>query len=258
MDVSTDRGALPILPHRAYRRPVPVDRTTLVASLVLIGAVEALIVAFRGDLADLFTRSAAALLPGGERATGRPFMGIRIHPLGIDVQPLDYRALLVWFVAAIAGIVLLARMRRIGAPARYMGVYNLLLIAASAAYILFAGRLGYGGESFSDLYLRTAVVIWIVIPVFVGAVTLTLPFTVAERAAVLAATLAYNVVFSAVRYALFAWLLSWTGAVVMAGLYLFFGPLLDFVYVVGVFSVFLVPLSKRLGREGPQDVWTWL
>ena len=258
MDVPAERGALPILPHRAYRRPRLIGRPTIAASLALTAAMETLVVIFRGDLADLFGRAAAALLPGGHRVPSRPLMGVPIRPLEIDLQPLDYRALLVWFVGSVIGVALLAKVRRIGTPARYMGIYNLLLIAVTAGYILFAGRIGYGAETFSDLYLRTAVIIWLVIPVFVGAVSLFLPFTVAERALILLVTFAYNVAFSAVRYALFAWLLSWTGAVAMPALFLFFGPLLDFVYVVGVFSMFLVPLSKRLGREGPQDVWTWL
>jgi hypothetical protein len=224
----------------------------------MIAAGEALAGVFLGELADLYTRASAYLLPGGTRSAARPFLAIQIRPLQIEVQPLDYRALLVWFLASIAAAGVLAGTKRIGAPARYMAIYNLAMVAFSAAYMLFAGELGYGAEAFSELYLRTAVVIWLVIPVFVGAVSLFLPFTMPERLLLVGASFAYNLVFSAVRYALFAWILSWSGAVTMASLYLFFGPLLDFVYMVGVFSMFLVPLSRRLDREGPQDAWTWL
>ena len=258
MDISVDRAALPILPHRAYRRPRAITTRSVAASLALAAAVEALVVAFLGDLAAVFTRVSAELLPGGARSAARPFLGIDLRPLEIELQPLDYRALLVWFLASAAAAAVLAEVKRIGAPARYMAIYNLVMFAVSATYMLFTGELGYGAESFSDLYIRSAVVIWLVIPVFVGAISLFLPFTILERGLLVGASLAYNLVFSAVRYALFAWILSWSGAVTMASLYLFFGPLLDFVYVVGVFSVFLVPMSKRLGREGSQDVWTWL
>jgi len=258
VDVSVDRRALPILPHRAYRRPRALTAGSVATSVALIAAGEFLVVVFLGRLADHYTRASAFLLPGGTRSSPRPFLGIQLRPLQIQIQPLDYRALLVWFLASVAIAGVLTGTHRIGAPGRYMVIYNLAMIAVSAAYMLFAGELGYGAEAFSELYLRSAVVIWLVIPVFLGGVSLFLPFTMLERVLLVGASFAYNVVFSAVRYALFAWILSWSGAVTMASLYLFFGPLLDFVYMVGVFSMFLVPLSRRLDREGPQDAWTWL
>jgi hypothetical protein len=78
---------------------------------------------------------------------------------------------------------------------------------------------------------------------------LTLPFSVLERTVLMVLTLGYDIVFSAIRYAVFAWLLTGVGAVVMANLYLFLGPLLDFVYLVGIFALFLPRLGRRLGRE---------
>jgi len=120
---------------------------------------------------------------------------------------------------------------------------------ASAVYLTFAGRLGYDAAEFSNLYLRTVVVVWLITPLFIAGLSLMLPFSALERAALMVLTLAYDVVFCAVRYALFAWLLTEVGAVVMANLYLFLGPLLDFVYLVGIFALFLPRLGRRLGRE---------
>jgi hypothetical protein len=62
-------------------------------------------------------------------------------------------------------------------------------------------------------------------------------------------SLVYDMVFSAVRYALFIWLLVRLGAVVMATLYLFLGPLLDVIYLVGIFAVFVLRLTRRIGER---------
>lgn len=258
MNASTDWRALAILPHRAYRRPARQSPAGLGITILIIVAAEALIVTFLGDLARAFSHIASALLPGGETLSASRFFGIRLEPLDITIKQLDYRALLAWVLGGAAGLAVLWAWRSLAAPARFMIGYNIVLTSASAAYLLFAGQLGYDALDFSELYLRTAIVVWLILPVLIGGLALSLPFSLRERALIIATCLLYNFVFSAVRYAAFGWALATAGGVVMANLYLFLGPLLDFVYVVGVISVFLPPLSRRMDREGPQELWTWL
>ena len=139
--------------------------------------------------------------------------------------------------------------RWLSMPVRYLVVYNLLIIAASASYLLFFGQPGYDARDFSQLYLRTVVTIWLVTPAFLGVMSMTLPFHPLEQVGLVTVSLVYDMVFSAVRYALFVWLLVRLGAVVMATLYLFLGPLLDVIYLVGIFAAFVLRLTRRIDER---------
>jgi len=88
-----------------------------------------------------------------------------------------------------------------------------------------------------------------VMPAFMGVLSLTLPFSPLEQAGLVLLSLAYDILFSAVRYALFVWLLVHLGAVVMANLYLFLGPLLDIIYLVGIFAMFVIRLRRRTTEQ---------
>ena len=44
----------------------------------------------------------------------------------------------------------------------------------------------------------------------------------------------------------------------MATLYLVFGPLLDFVYVMGVFALTLFIATRRLENGRGEQVWRWM
>ncbi len=245
---------LDIAPHRAYRRLPVLGPASVALSLFLVLALEVLLVRYLAPLVRVFglatfelvhfVRTPASL--GSDE-----FLGVPLFPVVFGtIPPLGYGTVLLWLAGSVAGIVLLGRLRRVvGAPLRYLVVYNLLLVAASACYLLFAGHLGYDAEEFSRLYLRTVVTIWLVTPAFMGLLSLTLPFSPLERVGLVTLTLVYDIIFSAVRYAVFVWLLQNLGAVVMANLYLFLGPLLDVIYFVGIFGLFVLSAARRIRRR---------
>jgi hypothetical protein len=241
-------------PHRAYRR-LPVLRPASIAlSLFLVAGLEALLVVYLAPVVRVFGLTTFELVRyvGTPAAMGRDeFLGVPLFPLVFGtIPPLGYGAVLLWLAGSLAAVVGLGRLRRVVvAPLRYLLVYNLLLLAASAFYLLFAGHLGYDAEEFSRLYLRSVVTIWLVTPVFMGLLSLTLPFSPLERVGLVGLTVVYDMIFSAVRYAVFVWLLRNLGAVVMANLYLFLGPLLDVIYFVGIFGVFVLSVAHRMERR---------
>ncbi|MGH2778792.1 MAG: hypothetical protein ACRDJB_09090, partial [Actinomycetota bacterium] len=91
----------------------------------------------------------------------------------------------------------------------------------------------------------------------VGLLGLTMPFRSWERLGLVVLCWTSIFALSAVRYALFVWALTQFGSVLMPSLYLFLGPVLDFVYLMSIFSLFLVPLGRRLDR-GERNSWAWL
>ncbi len=246
-------------PHRAYRRLSVLTPTTVGLSVLLMVGLECGLLLFLPEVVRVFGFATFAMVRfvGTAAWLGNDeFLGVPLFPIVFgSIPPADYQSLLAWLGGSVAGILALRRAQRVVAPLRFLLVYNLLLMAASALYLLFAGHLGYDAEEFSRLYLRTVVIIWLVTPVFMAALSLTLPFSPLDRVGLIVLTLLYDVTFSAVRYALFVWLLTRLGAVVMANLYLFLGPLLDVVYFVGIFALFVLRLTRRLGRNPEFQAW---
>jgi hypothetical protein len=244
---------LDLAPPRAYRRLSRLAPIHVISTVALVVSLEVALVWHLPRVVEAFALTTVALVRFTRTAVALgtdEFMGVPLSPLVFEsIRPLSYQVLLLWIGGCAAGIVLLTRRRWFLMPVRYLIVYNLLLITASAYYLLFFGRPGYDAADFSQLYLRTVVTIWLVTPAFMGLMSLTLPFSTLEQIGLVVLSLAYDMVFSAVRYALFVWLLVNLGAVVMANLYLFLGPLLDVIYLVGIFAVFVLRLIRRTSER---------
>jgi hypothetical protein len=82
------------------------------------------------------------------------------------------------------------------------------------------------------------------------------PFTFLQRVGFIVVTVAYDVPLSIVRYGLFVAILGKTSSIVMADLYLAFGPLLDAVPIICFFSIFLVRVARLL--DARRALWGWL
>jgi hypothetical protein len=244
-------------PHRSYRRPASLARAGWWTSLALTPVVQAAAVLTRGTFARFLTRGAGALVPGGGARFGHDlYLGVRLVPITVNGPSLTRQTLVLWISACAGGLFVLIRRRRLPAPLRFIGVANLGLVGATACYLLFMGRLGYDPAAFSALYVRTSLTIWLIVPVFMGMVALTLPFTVLERIGLVLFCLAYEGAFATVRYAVFVWVLGEVGSVVMPSMYLFFGPLLDFVTFTGIYAVLLARLARRMALT--EGAWRWL
>ncbi len=257
--MSTDRVPLAILPHRAYRRLTALRPASVGFLCLVLAAFELVLLAYLGDLARLFSGLALALTTktGVSVTVGEDFfLGVRLSPLLFSASPMDYTSILGWVLGCGAGIAVLSVTRWMTAPLRVLLIYNLFLIGTTAVYLLYTGQLGYDAETFSRLYVRTVVIVWATLPLFMGMLSAILPFSSLEQAGFVVSALTYNFVFSALRYAFFVWAISRIGIVVMPDLYLFFGPFMDFVYSVGIFTLFLGRLRRRLDRHGER--WVWL
>jgi hypothetical protein len=248
-------------PHRSYRRLAALNWRSAGLTAALLVAIEVLLAARLDDLSRLFSDIALSLT--SEAGTdlslsSQSYLGSTIHPVTFSLQPMDYTVVWAWFVGSLVGSWLLFHVRSLNPPLRLIGCFGLAVVAASALYLLFFGHLGYEGEAFSILYVRTNALVWLLAPMVMGTLSLTLPFTSIERLGFVSLCVACLFALSSMRYAVFIWVLSEFGALFMPALYLFLGPLLDFVYLMSVFSLFLAPLGRRLDRAGSRAVWTWL
>jgi hypothetical protein len=161
------------------------------------------------------------------------------------------------FIACTAIIIVLPRIRKLPRPIMVWTGFVAVINAISSVYFIVCPHLfPYDIGDFSVLYLGTVLGIWLMIPIVMGAALAPLPAPFVEKAGVIASTLAYSIVFGIVRYTVFMFLLYKASVIYMAVLFFSFGPLFDFVYIVGFYSYYGKVLALRLKRD--EDAWQWL
>ena len=154
----------------------------------------------------------------------------------------------------IAGIWLLAKIKRVPRSITLYASFVLMITAASAAiFLLFPDSFPYNVMRFSDFYLATEIGIWIIIPIVMSISLILLPANIFEQYAVIASVLVYSVAFGFIRYVLFLYLLHKFSYIFMATMFIAFDPPLDTVYIVSIYSVYASIISKRL--QGNQLTW---
>ncbi len=153
-------------------------------------------------------------------------------------------------------VLVLPHLRRLPKAIRVYGFFLGLLNVVAAAFFVFVPQwFPYDVSDFSLLYMGTQLGIWLLLPVILGLALAPLPAPLLEKFAVILGTVGYAVVFGAVRYAAFLYLLREATVLHMAALFFALGPLIDFVYMVAIYSIYLNILALRL-RDRP-ETWRW-
>ena len=244
-----------IPPHRSYRN-LPFSRTALFSTIPAVLVVELCVILVAQGALDLMSGFALA----GTRFAGihvrsfaDPFLFVTLHPMTFEMRHGDWFELLVVTLVCALIVVGLSFWKALVAPLRFFINLNALLIGGAALYLFLTGHLGYDSAAFSQLMLRTALVTWLVIPVFVAFFASLFPFTVVERIGFIVLTVAWDIPLSVVRYACFILILVQTGAIAMTDLYFLFGPLLDVIPLICFLSILLVRLARSL--ESRRAAW---
>jgi hypothetical protein len=255
-----DRSTLLFPAHRSYRRLRRVTPGTIVQTLALLLVLEGALL-FRADwISALVGRAALALVPPLHTPVAlvsNSYFGVRVQVLSFVLPASTYWVQLLWLAGGALVLGAAVAVKKIPIPVRVFAGFAAVLVCVSAYYILVFGHIGFDGYDVSRLYIRTAMVVWLLLPILLTASSVALPFTKLERVALLVGCVGVDIAFSLVRYAFFVWFIGSVGPIPMPMLYLLLGPALDFLYVIGIASVALVRLSYRLDHaEGP-ETWTW-
>ncbi len=247
-----------VRPHRCYRRlatplshVVPCILITLLVECALLYFAQPLTHAVSSIDGSIVKASNVPVSLGSE-----PFLWLNLAPLQFSMPSHDYLELACWILACVAGIAVTSLFGLFPTPLRYFINFNFLIVASEASYLLLVGHLGYASNSFSTLMLQTMTAIWLVLPLFVGTITVLFPFSIAASAAIIAGSLIFDILLGSARYLAFVIILSHSGPILMADLYLCFGPLLDVIPLTGIFAIFLTLLARRLRRD--PEAWSWL
>ncbi len=243
-----------IRPPRATRRPVfSVPRIAF--SIVAIAAFEVALVVLLPRLLELYA-AALRLLDAGAVTTQEFFRG-ELPVMELNIWVPGPTVLVGIMAAAGVGAVAVAYAGSWNPMLRGILIAEAMLIGGAAMFMLATGRPPYAGDAFASLYAETSVLTWLVLPLLLGVASLSVPFRAWERLSMLLLVLMFGVVLSVVRYGFFAEALDAGSSVLMAPLFLNFGPLLDFIGGIAIFSAMLVRVSSRLERGDPRRVWSW-
>jgi len=88
-----------------------------------------------------------------------------------------------------------------------------------------------------------------------GLAVLPLPSSLVSKCVTLGITFCYSLVFGTLRYAVFLFVLTKASLLYMAVLFFVLGPLVDFVYIVGIYGVHVTRLAKKM--RGDYASWKW-
>jgi hypothetical protein len=236
-----------------------VANAQIISAVTVLALIEAALITVLPSLIDRSVSVASWLLTQtgvGNHIVSDAAGWPRVTAIDFSMPLYDFRAYAGIIIAAVLLTVGVLYLKAIIAPVRQIIVLHLMVITISAGYLLLAGDAGYEALEFSQLYIHAIALTWIVIPVFIGLSSLIFPFNPLDRIGIALACLVWDIAFATLRYAVFLYILAHTGAVAMAGLYLIYGPLLDCLPIIAIFSLFLVTLSHRIKRDG--ESWSWL
>ncbi len=153
-------------------------------------------------------------------------------------------------------LVLLATRIRIPRPVAVWIIFVCLVNLVSAIFFTFLpAYFPYTIQHFSALFMKTEISIWLFVPVIMEASFLPLPSSKITKFLTIFISLLYAIAFGVLRYVLFVEILVRFSYIFMAVLFFCFGPFIDFIAVVGIYSFYVSLISKKINRN--LKVWNW-
>ena len=134
----------------------------------------------------------------------------------------------------------------------FLAVINLV---SSVFFLLSPQAFPYTSTEFSELYIKAQLSMWLFIPFILSMAFLPLPAPMSHKLLLMIFTIVYSALFGTLRYIIFMYIISRFSVIYMALLFFAFGPLIDFVYIVGIYSFYSSRLAKNL--KSSASVWKW-
>ena len=153
-------------------------------------------------------------------------------------------------------VIFIATRIRVPKPVAIWVIFVCLVNLVSALFFtLFPAYFPYTIHHFSELFVKTEISIWLFVPVIMEASLLPLPSSKIAKFTAILFSLLYAVTFGVVRFVLFVVILVRFSYIFMAVLFFCFGPFIDFIVVVGVYSFYVSLISKKINQD--LRVWNW-
>lgn len=246
--------------HRAYRK-IAGSRSTLARELLAIALpLSVLLFIFYPIITrwmSLFTQSVLSryYASGLVQVIEMPFFFGDVSFVAIPGSYPSLSLIIINLVISLALVLFLPRIRKGKNAAIYLFYLAAINLVSSLFFLVFYSNFPYSATRFSELYVITEVSMWLFIPFILGMVIVLFPPAIIPKATMIVVTLLYSIVLGTLRYILFLFIVSKYSFLYMALLYFAFGPLVDFIYIVGIFSIYSNRLAKKM--QGSIKAWKW-
>jgi hypothetical protein len=247
--------------HRAYRKITGSGWLFLVELLIITLPLSLLILFIYPSITEQMSLIAQTVLssyylPDTVKVIGQSFIWGNVSIVSI---PGTHPSALVSFINFIISLVLIIslpfakRGRNIAIYVAFLAAINLV---SALFFTLSPSEFPYTGTVFSELYIKTEISMWLFIPIILGMAFMPLPAPILPKVLLIVFALLYSIIFGTLRYIIFLFVISKFSVIYMALLFFAFGPLIDFVYIVGIYCFYTSRLAKKL--KGSESVWKWL
>lgn len=158
-------------------------------------------------------------------------------------------------IVSLLFLVLLPRIEYFKPLVIFCIVVSFIMFLSSVFFIFVPDQFPYQASDYSDLYIKQQISIWFFVPIITGLAVLPLPSSLPSKVLTMLSTFVYSLVFGTVRYVVFLFIIGKISLLYMAILFFVLGPLVDFVYIVGIYSVYAARLAKKI--KGNFTLWKW-
>jgi hypothetical protein len=247
--------------HRAYRKITRSGWLFLIELIVAALPLSLLILFTYPYITDQMSRITQAVLssyylPGTVKVVGQSFVLGNVSLVSVPGTLPSSLVSFVNFIISLVTIILLSLVKRGRNIAIYIVFLAVINMVSALFFTFFPSQFPYTATEFSELYVKTEISMWLFIPLILGIAFLPLPSHILPKLLLIVFALIYSIIFGTLRYIIFLFVISKFSAIYMALLFFAFGPLIDFVYIVGIYCFYTSKLAKNL--KGSDSVWKWL
>ena len=158
-------------------------------------------------------------------------------------------------LGSIIGLLILPHINRMK-PLVIFSIVTLLTHLTSSVFFTFNPQyFPYDLVDYSNLYMKQQIGIYLFTIIVIGMAISLLPGKKLTKFFTISLVFGYSLIFGTVRYIFFIYILSKISLIYMASLFFTFGPFVDFLYVVCIYSLFLNKTSQKVTAD--MEVWQW-
>jgi hypothetical protein len=261
-DKSTKDNKLVILYHRSYRKLPGSTKMFLLHFAFLALPFSALSVIFYPEITEwICIATKNALDPyyydGSVNILSRRYIEA-IGPLFYVQVPDSFPSYFFSLANAVVTLLLLMILPFIQRFKPFL-IFTVILCMAHAVsslyFLLFPADFPYTAGDYSQLYMLQEISIWFFMPIIMGMAVLPMPASFLLKAGTMVSLYLYSLLFGLVRYIVFLMILSKISMIYMAVLFFALGPLVDFIYAVGIYTLFVNKVAKNLAEDF--SLWRW-
>ena len=247
--------------HRAYRKITGSGRRFLI-ELFCLGAILLLLFLFVypeiTKVMSLFAHYilSSYFIPDTVQVFDQSFLLAKIYFVSIPGKYPSTTVSIVNLLLSLSLIILLPQAKRNKNIAIFFTFMAIINLASAIFFTISPSEFPYTVTQFSELYVKTQISMWFFLLFILGMAILLLPSSVFPKLVLILLTLLYSIIFGSLRYILFLFVVTKFSIIYMPLLFFSFGPLIDFVYIVGIYSYYNSRLARNL--QGNRMVWKWL